>query len=442
MLSKLAPIHPLVATAEALRWAIHPPQPAPSRRWRALLQGMPIAPADLERLLAAGMVPIRLSPGDVPAYGGDVPGGCQLLDAEYGVTTVFDRGTIRTPGVDLGMLFRYVDSGFQARGPQEIFDIGARRGQEALGSMPGGYEGPVTRTVRSRGQLDRLLDDVRSHAEESGLQMWLRGQPQHYEMPDVTDLARRGLCPIRDDRDASQVPSMYRGVDRRIDDLRGYCRWLLQIHTYYLFLRETLGLSEKVTRRPGEEPVELLLGGPWGVGPELTIARKVGDEVYEHADVHMAHAQARAALFLQHYGIESNVLDVTDDTDVALFFARNRIENGRYVPVTMGSPVIYVFLLDPELDRVAPTTDLIGDLEVLRPVRQRCGVLGGASLVSRNFYARFVAARFILDFSVEETASADYLFPGPEEDRVLHGLQVFQEELSLDLAKPFALASS
>jgi hypothetical protein len=233
---------------------------------------------------------------------------------------------------------------------------------------------------------------------------------------------------------------MYRGVDRRIDDLRGYCRWLLQIYAYYLFLRETLGLSEKITRRPGEEAVELL-GGPWKAGPELTITRKVEDEVYEHADVHMAYAQTRAALFLQHYGIESNVLDVTYDTDVALFFAQNRIEDGGYVPVSTGTPVIYIFLLDPELDRVARTIDLIGHLEVLRPLRQRCGVLGGASLVSRNFYARFVAVQLILDFSVEETTSADYLFPGPEEDQVLHGLQVLQEELALDRTKPFALAS-
>ena len=129
------------------------------------------------------------------------------------MVTIFDEGSIRTPGVDLLMMLRYAEAGFPLRSPQDIFDVGARRGQEALQGVATGDQGPIVRSIRNRRQLDRLLDQIRSQAEAAGLQMWLRGQPRHYEMADVRDLAAKGICPIRGSSDASQVPSMYRGVN-------------------------------------------------------------------------------------------------------------------------------------------------------------------------------------------------------------------------------------
>jgi FRG domain len=446
ILRDLAPSFPLAGvTSEAMAWAVHPPILVPEGEWPTLLRELPIPQNDLARLLAAGMVPIDLQNSDLPLFNGTVPPGTQLIDADYGVATIFVDGSPRTPGVDVGMLARYAERWPDIlKAPQDILDVGMRRGQVLLGVTTPNQDEPITVHVRTRHDLDATLHTIRQRAEKVGLQMWLRGQPRQYLMPDVRDLALRGLCPVRSALDASQVPSMYRGVNRRLDDPHTYCRWVVQLLTYYLFLRETLALPTAVARpHPDEEPEELLKGAwAWGV-PELSVTRQIDGELYELADTHFAHGQVQAALFLQHYGIESNILDLTYDTEVALFFAQNRIKDGRYVAVTDGFPVIYVFLLDPELDRVASTPDLLNGLEVIRPLRQRCGVLGGASLISRNFYARFIAVRLVLEAHFETgDISAEYLFPAPSEDRILHNLQVVREDLGLKLAGPFALQSN
>lgn len=443
ILRDLAPVLPLAGiTSEAIRWAIDPPVLVSEHSWPALVRRLPIAQDDLNRLFGAGLTPIALERDDLPFYNGNVPTEHQLIDADYGVATIYSGGVWRTPGIDLGMLARYLErsSGLH-REPQHILEVGARRGQELVRGVTTDGTGPITRPIRSRRQLDQFLDALRRRADAMGLQMWLRGQPRHYPMPDVRDLAKRGLCPVRGVLDASQVPSMYRNVNARLEEPREYCRWLVQILSYYLFLRETLALPTAVARASDQEPRELLGGAwSWGTAPEFTIRRAIDGEVYEYADTHFVHGQVQAALFLQHYGIESNILDVTRDTDVALFFAQNEIADGRYIPATNGSSVIYVFLLDPELDRVASTSDLLNGLDVLRPLRQKCGVLGGASLIARNFCARFIAVRLTLEARIDTTGvSSEYLFPNPSEDRVLFNLQVLQDECNLDLTGPFDL---
>jgi len=190
--------------------------------------------------------------------------------------------------------------------------------------------------------------------------------------------------------------------------------------------------------------VHELFARAWGKHvPEMTSTMTVQDGgVVEHHDTHAAFRSLQAGLFLQHYGLESNVLDLTSDIDIALFFAQHRLANNKYVDVDYGrqTPVIYIFILDRHLDPVVNTGALLETYEVLRPKRQRCGILAGASLISRNYYSRFISMKLNLLRPIDAQGfEAGYLFPGPNEDRFLANLLVLRDYAQTSLVKPFML---
>ena len=425
-LHTLIGIFPLARGLEAVEHAIVPPSMNHPSQWSDDLQSIGFAPDSASKLVATGFAPMDV--GGKPAF---------AVDCHYGVA--FDHAG-RSHAVDDGMLRRYAREYPPIRmDPSHIFDIGPMRGQIALqGLFDDPSETPTVR-VGSRAALDELLNKIRGSLKSlPKWQLWLRGQPSEYLLPDARPEARAGVCPWRSVQDVSLVPSLYRNVGSRLEDQGEYCRWLLELHRYYLFAKETLGIPSFNTRAAGDT-VRELLDDKWG-GSRFTVTQSIGDEVVEHHDYHVAYRDLQAALFLQHYGLESNVLDITKDVDVALFFAQHRIVNGAYVPDHDGTRYLYVFLLDPNLDLFIDTSALLESLPLLRPKRQRCGILAGASLVTQNYYSRFIAVRIELTAPISYPAiSPEYLFPGPKEDKFLRNLLYLQESQSLKRASPFTL---
>jgi hypothetical protein len=145
---------------------------------------------------------------------------------------------------------------------------------------------------------------------------------------------------------------------------------------------------------------------------------------------------------MQHYGLTSNVIDITSDIDVALFFAQNKVVDNRYVEVDFrhDKPVIYLFFMDKELDPFMDTTILLENHGLLRPKRQQCGILTGASAVSRNYYGRFISIKLIITKKIEMVNhDQHYYFPGPSEDEFLGKLNEFAEDQNFKYIKPFNL---
>ena len=63
-------------------------------------------------------------------------------------------------------------------------------------------------------------------------------------------------------------------------------------------------------------------------------------------DYHHAFDGLQRAFFLQHYGLPSNILDITKDLDTSLFLAQTMVTSEkRVVEANEGDGVVYAFIL-------------------------------------------------------------------------------------------------
>ncbi|MEI7870136.1 MAG: FRG domain-containing protein [Candidatus Methylumidiphilus sp.] len=368
-----------------------------------------------------------------------------LADTDYGIVLLPPNSLRKNAPLDFGLLQRYAEKyPYIAKDPSRIFDIGYERGYQAFYGHPPSSPYLITLNVTSREQLDTIIATVRKRAESKNqFQLWFRGQPQEYLLSNMIKESRT-ICPWRSVQDISQVPSLYRNTNARINDLKSYCMRILEIHKYYLFLKEILGIPTLDTRVWNDPLIEKVPNNlnrdvlDWTV--TLTTA---SGELIENHDTHQAYRSLQASLFLQHYGLESNILDITNNIDIALFFAQKEIENNKYINVDFSkrNPVIYLFILDNELDPFLNTSKLMEDYRLLRPQRQNCGILSGASMVSKNYYTRFIALRLILNKRISmKYEDPEYLFPDPAEDKILGNLIEFSNLQKMTFIKPFVLA--
>ena len=99
--------------------------------------------------------------------------------------------------------------------------------------------------------------------------------------------------------------------------------------------------------------------------------------------------------------------------------------------------ILYVFLLRPGLDLFLNSQPLSENYGLLRPLRQRCGLMFGASFINRNDYARFIALKIILRGDVDYQARPEYLIPPPSEDPFLQRLLDFAQTMQFRDIRPW-----
>lgn len=134
-------------------------------------------------------------------------------------------------------------------------------------------------------------------------------------------------------------------------------------------------------------------------------------------------------LVLQQYGYLASVLDLTDDLDVALFFAQAKMVNGAFeLPAAKDGRLIYVFAESHESTSFQDATRMSwGDLEWLtsipaRVAAQRAGCLVGSTYESQNLYGNLVVARIWLRGSALTFRTVSAMFPRPSEDLLFRTL--------------------
>jgi hypothetical protein len=238
------------------------------------------------------------------------------------------------------------------------------------------------------------------------------------------------------------VPSLYRNVVAELTDLKAYTLERLKarmlairvkiagLQTFYSEdEHELMGGFPKVSGGQGFEGLEIEITREFeGEGPDLLPEERAA---FSKSFVNPAHVDRKIALILQHYGTPTGLLDITRDIETALHFAQFDMSGQR---PTKGAPVIYVFLLDPNRDPYLDGQRLYDRIGALRPQRQRCGAMLGATLINTNLYARFIAGEIFLDdFIAPENVNHAHLLPDIDEDKVLLMLQNVKSESAVSI---------
>ena len=136
---------------------------------------------------------------------------------------------------------------------------------------------------------------------------------------------------------------------------------------------------------------------------------------------------------LQHYGVDSPVLDVSNDIDTALFFATHNYSRNQdgstYNPVgsNEGKSIIYVFQFNQQEMEPIKRDFVIDKLSPVRPERQACVVIQ-SSPFAVNLPNEFLVGAIRLEGSGPWESDRDmlHLFPDDSEDFFLRTLKTMR----------------
>lgn len=478
---------PISGTCPEMPWfTLVPPSLKPPQEWAALLKNFSIPRETLHKMLESAFMPLDLRLLDRRTFGnsffaaiveiGKKRGWFSLdechvpLDVGYGVAPLApDKPSWYNVAFTKQTVERYAKSYPEVKAnPNYFLSLGAlRRARVSPIHRPESWTWvPDQVAVSTRRELDALVDTIREQAAAKGYQLWLRGQTKDFGMPSLGNGVVSAICPWRMVPDSSLIPSLYRRLPALFPWREKYKRFCREYAFASLYLNLNLFPHAATVRMPTEPPKEWLdsewfrslpvpmptavripndggstsaifFGRP---SPEFLASLPAGSTVH---DYHPVFRSLQSAFFMQHYGLPSNLLDVTSDLDVALFFAQHDVENGNFVALDSArkQPVMLLFLVDPNTDVFLDSQSLAESFQMLRPIRQRCGVLAGASMINRNDYARLISAKiFIKNFLPTPPNFDRYLFPSPSEDPFLEALQRFARNEQFQWFNPWARA--
>jgi hypothetical protein len=261
--------------------------------------------------------------------------------------------------------------------------------------------------ISSEKELLNLVDKLRSSASKRfKVEMWFRGQKKDYLTPDRLDLARRGITPYSNIRESDFTPSLYRNYDNIVESPECFEAMVMELAEWVHCAKSIL---------PGEDhkgTIKLADGVAKPTGRGITAYQR--------------------GLLLQQYGSPSAYVDITKDPLIAAWFAIHTCKFGEHGMMIYGDhswsgsdqtawPTIFIFPLVSGLHPFVDLESVLPDTVALRPSRQRCGLLGGAGNLARNYCARYLGLKIRLapSFRLSSPLSAFELFPPDTEDRAL-----------------------
>ncbi len=171
------------------------------------------------------------------------------------------------------------------------------------------------------------------------------------------------------------------------------------------------------------------------------VPKNVGDQTEVSAKVEApatseALTSYQRGLLLQQYGAPSAYLDITSDSEIAAWFATHRCTNNAEGKMQYENyfwddsdpenwPTIFIFPLVKGAHPYMDLASILSTSHALRPARQKCGLLGGAGNLARNYCARYLGLKIRLKpgFTLSNPVSASELFPSATEDNALSFLK-------------------
>lgn len=354
-----------------------------------------------------------------------------ILDYDYGLLLLPDGSKKKNFYLSVSELYRYIDHyPFLKKHLSNIFSIGAIRAHSVLKNKIDFR--PIEVEVKNRDELNSLISNLECQLTNlnSRLKLWFRGQDTDYLLNKVEENLRP-LVPWRSIPDSSVVPSLYRNSKHINNDLKDYAQKVVEISELETALNNILQTPKFEKRQHELETItEYFKDSVWedSNSPFSYTHVKKDDKVSEIHDYNPIYRALQTSLFLQHYGVPTNFLDITKDIDVALFFAQTQCQNGEYVKIKqVKDSVIYVFLLDPKTDKFIDSSELLQDFGVQRPLRQKCGCITGASIAQQNYYSRFISMKIKLSNNIEfnDELTEEFLFPKRENDKIIDFLKEY-----------------
>ena len=366
-----------------------------------------------------------------------------LLDKDYGLVLLPEPSKKKNFYFGMNELTRYGETyPLLQEQLSNLLSIGAMRVHALINSK---FDfSPIEIELSSREELLSYVNLLNEKLQKSNsrFQIWFRGQSSEYFM-DKLDTSLFEFCPWRSILDVSLVPSLFRKSELIQNDLKGYATKLYEILNYEIGLSNHLNIPKyEIRKSEVDEIKKFFLKSVWE-DSNAPLSIKVVNSEFGTSEIHdynPIYRGLQTSLFLQHYGIQTNILDITQDIDSAIFFAQHTLTCGKYIKQEeIDKSVIYLFLLDPKTDRFLDSTILLENFGIQRPLRQKCGVLAGASYSNQNYYSKFVSIRFKLSKHIEMKSGVtkDYLFPPIENDDILKFLTKYSEEKELTTVKPF-----
>lgn len=270
---------------------------------------------------------------------------------------------------------------------------------------------PPEISVNSEEELTRLIDKLKSLAAETpGVELWFRGQNKEYLTPERLELAKVGIAPYSNIRDSDFTPSLYRNYDDFLDCTNKFENMVKGLAEWVYHAKRIISLESTNGKLPS-------INGVASVSYD-------GLSSYQHG------------LILQQYGAPSAYLDITSDHNIATWFATHscttnkegKMEFSHYISkrdTPENTPTLFVFPLVKGVHPYLDLSSILSGTNALRAERQKCGLLGGAGNLARNYCARYLGLKIRLgpNFKVSKPKTANYLFPPESEDLVLKQLK-------------------
>lgn len=261
-------------------------------------------------------------------------GRTTLVDPLYGIAFFEAEGRWREFAFAVDDLFRQTENNpvlrdILFRTPGDVLDTGLHVGAAMLKDLlpaaardaQARHEIPEVR-VGSLAELHAWAADLQAlKSQYPKLGVWFRGQPNEFLTPDRSQAVTRGAMGHARSRDASLVPSVYRGFSAHYANKTTFSRFLGSLFTWYDATRRLIGPEYEVVPL-GAPPSRPALGDH----AEFSVHTRYQDQAGAMVGGHTKHYHRQSdflgnGLLLQHYGCPTPFLDITSSIDVAHWFA-------------------------------------------------------------------------------------------------------------------------
>ena len=273
--------------------------------------------------------------------------------------------------------------------------------------------------------MRRVVDDWRSTCPK---RLLFRGQPENYLVPREV---HNPLFLVEGVGEISLIFSLWRRMLARNPNGFVWFKNLLDLE--WLKVLDSVFDLKEIERRKQAVAGENLAFYNWFDFEEC------GDPVLEgyakcRLDLMMEGRFNLAGLLstlLQHYGLYSPMLDLTESLDTAIFFASHQFHRTgnectyEFVGTNSRKSVIYVFRENREMHDYERNESILQKLNPLRPIHQQC-VVCTSSPYALNLPLDFLWGVILLEFDSHVRGSAatvDDLFPTDAQDAFLRGLK-------------------